>query len=82
MMSVPGPFSLAADLLDPLVPPPAPPGQRAPVVVPSDDARLAAVAAILRDIGALPRFAAERGIPVGVLERLAERHEYGPEGLG
>jgi hypothetical protein len=34
-MSVPGPFSLAADLLDPLVPPPARPGQRAPVVVPS-----------------------------------------------
>jgi hypothetical protein len=50
--------------------------------VPSDDARLAAVAAILRDIGALPGFAAERGTPVGVLERLADRHEYGPEGLG
>jgi hypothetical protein len=72
-MSVPDALSLAADQLDPLTPPPRPPwlDGREPVVMPTDEARLAAVCAILRDTGGLPSVAAAQGAPVAELERLA-----------
>jgi hypothetical protein len=72
-MSVPDALSLAADQLDPLTPPPRPPwlDGREPVMVPTGEARLAAVCAILRDTWGLPSVAAAQGVPVGELERLA-----------
>jgi hypothetical protein len=72
-MSIADSLSLAVDQLDPLVPSPRPPwlDGREPVIVPTDEARLAAMCAILRDTGGLPSVAAAQGVPVGELERLA-----------
>jgi hypothetical protein len=66
-------LALAADQLDPLVPSPRPPrlDGREPVIVPTGEARLAVVCAILRDTGGLPSVAAAQGVPVKQLERLA-----------
>jgi hypothetical protein len=64
------PLALAADRLDPLVPQPRTDG-RDPVVVPGDLGRLAVVAAILRDVGALPTVAASGGVDLEEFERLA-----------
>jgi hypothetical protein len=72
-MGVSDALALAADQLDPLVPAPRPPrlDGREPVSVPTGEARLAAVCAILRDTGGLPSVAAAQGVPVVVLEELA-----------
>jgi hypothetical protein len=63
-MSIADALSLTADQLDPLTPPPQPPwlDGRDPVMVPTDEARLAAVCAILRDAGG-PASVAGGGLP-------------------
>jgi hypothetical protein len=72
-MSVPGALSLAADMFDPLTPPPRPPrlAGREPVIAPTDEAGLAAVCAVLRNNGGLQSVAAAQGMSVVVLEELA-----------